>query len=240
MAARGREQRKPQLHMPRVTCSLYDSEAGFWCLFCIRHLEIQLESIYIGLAWGRGEWWLPPGWFWLVLAHSLCCLDPCKAVFGLRGSDSLQTAFWGHCCREMTGPQCSSFAFEGMPGLQWMPRTRRVAGSRDARVPITVPCGRIPPLACVLLPLLILLCGGVGCAQPISEGRQSPGPTCPGPRHPNASTCGSGCWSLPYNTLSPAGLHKCDQGQFAFGRIQGKERFETLSRFSIICQHCLQ
>lgn len=50
MAARGREQRKPELHVPCVTCNPYVSEPGFWYLFRIRHLEIQLESISIGLT----------------------------------------------------------------------------------------------------------------------------------------------------------------------------------------------
>lgn len=75
-----------------------------------------------------------------------------------------------------------------------------------------------------------------GLCSAISESQQSPGPTCPGPRHPNASRCGTGCWSLPYNTAFSEDLHKCDQGQFAFVGILGKEVSKTLSNFSIIGQ----
>lgn len=89
--------------------------------------------------------------------------------------------------------------------------------------------GPIPLLPCVLLCFLIILCGGLGYCELTSESQQSPG-------HADASICGTGCWSLPYNTLFPEGLHKYEQGQFVFVRIQGEERFKTLSHVSIICQ----
>lgn len=151
MAAWGREQRKPELHMPCITCSCYVSKTGFWYLFCIRNLEIKLESIYSGLGWGRGERRLPPGWFWLALAHFLCCLDLHKAVFDLRGSVSIQTAFWGHCCHEVTGPQRSSFAFKGTHSLHWSYRTcwpGCIACSQDAWVPIAAPWPHPSPSPC--------------------------------------------------------------------------------------------
>lgn len=236
MAARGRKQCKPELLVPCGTCSLYVSEAGFWYLFCIWHLEIQLESIYIGLPWGR----VTAGWFWLLLACFLCCLDLCKAVFGLRGSDSRQTALWGHCCYEMKGPQCSSFAFEG---VHWSCRTcwpQRVA----ARAPLAVlwphpsPCPCPPSLTCPSLPWSGLFSACLrGSGKP-----QAHLPKAKAPKHIHTWD-----WLLEFctadlvsHTLIPQGLHKRDQGQVAFVRTQVKERFQMLSHFSIFCQHCLQ
>lgn len=126
--------------MPYITYRLCVSEAGVLYLFCIRHMEIQLASLSIVLDWGRGESWLLSGWVWLILAHFLCCLDLCKAVFEPRGAGPIQTAFWGHCGHEMTGPQHRSSAVKEMPSVcwsHWTPWPGHVAYSQDAWVPIS-------------------------------------------------------------------------------------------------------
>lgn len=176
--------------MPYITYSLYVSEAGD--LFCIRHMEIHLESLSTELSWERGEWWLLPGWVWLILAHFLCCLDLCKAVFEPRGPDPIQLLSevavamrWQiHSTAPVHSRECTLCTeATGHLGQAMFPAVRMPEFPSQ-------PCHLMPPLPCVLPPLLVLLCGGLGYADYLRVSTK-PGPTCSAPRCPHDSTCAS-------------------------------------------------
>lgn len=193
-------------------------------------MGIQLESLSTGLAWERGEWWLLPGWVWFILAHFLCCLNLCKAVFEPRGSGPIQAAFWGHCGHEMTGPQHSSSAFKGMHSVHWShgtPWPGPVACTQHVWVPISALWPHASPSPCPPSPHCPSLWWSGLCW--LSQRVNKASAHLPTWIH----MCKHG-WSLPYNTI-PRDLAHMQPGTVCICQDLGKRKVQN----AVLVQHHL-